>query len=56
MADWNGFEPYDGERLLDEVYALAQSLARLSDADHTDPSVVSSLKQLKAAIDAATTG
>lgn len=28
LADWNGFPPYDGERLLDEVFTLAQSLAR----------------------------
>ena len=29
LADWNGFEPWDGERMLDEIYALGQSLARL---------------------------
>ena len=29
LADWSGFEPYDGERLLDEMYALAQTLARV---------------------------
>jgi ParB/RepB/Spo0J family partition protein len=29
LADWNGFEPYDTERLLDEIYAVAQTLARV---------------------------
>jgi ParB family chromosome partitioning protein len=29
LADWNGFEPYDGDRLLDEMFALAQTMARL---------------------------
>jgi hypothetical protein len=35
LADWNGFEPYDGERLLDEMFALAQTLARVPKADAT---------------------
>jgi ParB family chromosome partitioning protein len=56
MADWNGFEPFDGERLLDEVYALGQSLARLSELESADPSISANLNQLKAAIDAATSG
>jgi hypothetical protein len=29
LADWNGFEPYDSERLLDEMFALTQTMARL---------------------------
>ncbi len=28
LADWNGFPAFDTERMLDEMYALAQSLAR----------------------------
>ena len=33
LADWNGFESYDGERLLDEMFALAQTLARVPKTD-----------------------
>lgn len=29
LADWNGFEAFDSERLLDEMYALAQTLSRI---------------------------
>lgn len=29
LADWNGFEPFDTERMLDEMFALAQTLARV---------------------------
>lgn len=53
MADWNGFEPYDSERMLDEMYALGMSLARMTELESVDPSIASSLRQLKAAIDAA---
>lgn len=30
LADWNGFPPFDGERMVDEVFTLAQTLARVS--------------------------
>ena len=33
LADWNGFEHYDGERLLDEMFSLAQTLARVPASD-----------------------
>ncbi|MDQ2682537.1 MAG: ParB/RepB/Spo0J family partition protein [Chloroflexota bacterium] len=29
FADWNGFAPFDGDRLLDETWALAQTLCRV---------------------------
>jgi ParB family chromosome partitioning protein len=51
MADWNGFEAFDTERMLDEIYALAQSLARLAEQDARDRVVVRALAKLDAALD-----
>ena len=51
LADWNGFEPYDGERMLDELYALAQSFARLPLADaRTDGDIRTTLVALRDAV------
>jgi ParB/RepB/Spo0J family partition protein len=37
LADWNGFPSYDSERLLDEVFTLAQTLARAPKSEVTGP-------------------
>ncbi|HQY30115.1 MAG TPA: ParB/RepB/Spo0J family partition protein [Thermomicrobiales bacterium] len=52
LADWNGFEPYERDRLLDEVYAIGQSLARMAESDERDAAIMQSLSQLRTAIDA----
>ena len=51
LADWNGFEPYDGERLCDEIYALAQTLARFPASDaRSDVTTREALAALRAAL------
>jgi ParB family chromosome partitioning protein len=51
LADWNGFEPFDGERMLDELYALAQSFARLPLAEaRTDGDCRTALLALRDAV------
>jgi ParB family chromosome partitioning protein len=51
LADWNGFQPYDGERMLDEIYALAQSFARLPLAEaRADGDVRTALVTLRDAV------
>jgi len=52
LADWNGFEPYDGERLLDEMFSLAQTLARVPRSDtSTDGATRTALAALRDALD-----
>ena len=52
LADWNGFEQFDGERFLDELYALAQSLARIPVADARESGEIrSALIALRSAVD-----
>ena len=51
LADWNGFQSYDGERLLDEMFTLAQSLARVPHEDaHTTGEVRTALTALRNAL------
>ena len=51
LADWNGFEPFDSERLLDEIYALAQTLARIPGSDaRTDVATLDALTALRDAV------
>jgi ParB family chromosome partitioning protein len=52
MADWNGFDAFDADRLLDEIYALAQSLTRLAEIEAHDPSVDDRLRALRTALTA----
>jgi ParB family chromosome partitioning protein len=52
LADWNGFEPFDGERFLDELYALAQTLARVPNTDAREPGEIrTALLALREAVD-----
>jgi hypothetical protein len=52
LADWNGFEPYDGERLLDEMFALAQTLARVPRSEASaDGGTRTALTALRDALD-----
>jgi ParB family transcriptional regulator, chromosome partitioning protein len=51
LADWNGFEPFDNERFCDEIYALAQTLARIPSSEaRDDASTCETLVALRDAI------
>jgi ParB family chromosome partitioning protein len=52
LADWNGFGSFDGERLLDEMFALAQTLARVPRTELTaDGGTRTALAALRDALD-----
>jgi ParB family chromosome partitioning protein len=49
LADWNGFAPFENERLLDEIFALAQTLARAPKSP--DAETTAALAALRDALD-----